>query len=90
MVYGAMVIHGKPWKMNGSALGNKETEISIAGIMHKTTDRGSLGGSAVQHLSLAQDVILESRTESRVGLPAWSLLLPPPVSLPLSLSVYHE
>ena len=25
--------------------------------------------------------------ESRVGLPAWSLLLPPPVSLPLSLSL---
>ena len=25
--------------------------------------------------------------ESRVGLPAWSLLLPPPVSLPLSLSM---
>ena len=25
--------------------------------------------------------------ESHVGLPAWSLLLPPPVSLPLSLSL---
>ena len=32
------------------------------------------------------------RIESPVGLPAWSLLLPLPVSLPLSLSlyVYHE
>ena len=30
--------------------------------------------------------------EFRVGLPAWSMLLPLPVSLPLSLSlyVYHE
>ena len=30
--------------------------------------------------------------ESHIGLPAWSLLLPPPVSLPLSLSVcvYHK
>ena len=28
--------------------------------------------------------------ESPVGLPVWSLLLPLPVSLPLSLSVSHE
>ena len=34
----------------------------------------------------AQGVILETRIESHIGLPAWSLLLPLPVSLPLSLS----
>ena len=28
--------------------------------------------------------------ESHVGLPAWSLLLPLPVSLPLSVCVSHE
>ena len=35
----------------------------------------------------AQGVILETRDQSHVGLPAWSLLLPLPVSLPLSLSM---
>ena len=30
------------------------------------------------------------RIESHIGLPAWSPLLPPPVSLPLSLYVYHK
>ena len=33
------------------------------------------------HLPSAQDVILESR----IGLPAWNLLLPQPLSLSLSL-----
>ena len=47
---------------------------------------GSLDGSAVWRLSLAEGVILEPRIESCVRLLAWSLLLPPPVSLPLSLS----
>ena len=30
------------------------------------------------------------RIESHVGLPAWSLLLPLPISLPLSLCVFHK
>ena len=34
-----------------------------------------------------RDVILEMRIKFHVGLPAWSLLLPLPMSLPLSLSV---
>ena len=42
---------------------------------------GHLGGSAVEHLPLAQS----SEIESHVGLPAWSLLLPLSMSLPLSL-----
>ena len=39
---------------------------------------------------LAQDVILETQIESRIGLPAWSLLLPLPVSLHLSLSLINK
>ena len=48
---------------------------------------GSLGGSAVWHLPLAQGLILETRNRVPFGLLAWSLLLPPPVSLSLSLSL---
>ena len=49
---------------------------------------GSLGGAAVWRLPLAQGVILETRDRiPRQALGAWSLLLPLPVSLPLSLSL---
>ena len=48
--------------------------------------RGSLGGSAVEHLPSAQGMILGPGIKSGIGLPAWSLLLPLPVSLLLSLS----
>ena len=48
---------------------------------------GLLGGSAVEHLPLAQIVTLGPGIESHVGLLGWSLLLPLPVSLPLSLSL---
>ena len=54
---------------------------------NETLSPGLLGGSAVEHLSLAQVVIPGSGTESTIGLPAWSLLLPLPVSPPLPLSV---
>ena len=50
----------------------------------------SLGGSAVQYLPLAQGMILESWDESHVRLPAWSLLLSLPVSLPLSLCLMNK
>ena len=50
---------------------------------------GPLGGSAIDPLPLAQGV-LESRVESRIGIPAWSLLLPLPMSLLLYLCVSHE
>ena len=59
----------------------------------KLPDRGSLGGLAVWHLPLAQGVILETRDRIPYQAPdAWSLLLPLPVSLPLSLSLcdYHK
>ena len=47
---------------------------------------GSLGGAMVWYLSLAQGAILETRDRiPRQAPSAWSLLLPLPVSLPLSL-----
>ena len=59
--------------------------------------QGSLGGTAVWCLPLAQDVILETRDRIPHLAPgAWSLLLPLPMSLPLSLSLslslcdYHK
>ena len=54
---------------------------------------GSLGGAAVWRLPLAQDAILETRDRVPRRAPGvWSLLLPLPVSLPLSLSLceYHK
>ena len=49
---------------------------------------GSLGGSAVWRLPLAQGAILETQDRIPHRAPgAWSLLLPLPVSLPLSLSL---
>ena len=50
--------------------------------------KGSLGGAAVWRLPLAQGAILETRDRIPCRAPgAWSLLLPLPVSLPLSLSL---
>ena len=49
---------------------------------------GSLGGAAVWRLPLAQGAILETRDRIPRWAPsAWGLLLPLPVSLPLSLSL---
>ena len=49
-------------------------------------NRGSLGGAVVWRLPLAQGAILETRDRIPRRAPgAWSLLLPLPVSLPLSL-----
>ena len=49
---------------------------------------GSLGGAAVWRLPLAQGTILETWDQIPRRAPgAWSLLLPLPMSLPLSLCV---
>ena len=49
---------------------------------------GSLGGAAGWHLPLAQGAILETRDRIPRRAPgAWSLLLPLPMSLPLSPSL---
>ena len=54
----------------------------------KTPNSGSLGGTAVWRLPLAQGTILETWDQiPRRGPGAWSLLLPLPVSLPHSLSL---
>ena len=44
----------------------------------ESESKGCLGGSAVEHLPSGPGI------ESHIGLPAWSVLLPLPVSLPLS------
>ena len=49
---------------------------------------GSLGGTEVWRLPVAQGAILETRDQIPRWAPgAWSLLLPLPMSLPLSLSL---
>ena len=54
----------------------------------KKKGEGSLGGAAVWRLPLAQSAILETWDRIPCRAPsAWSLLLPLPVSLPLSLSL---
>ena len=55
--------------------------------------KGSLGGAVVWRLPLAQGAILETWDRIPRRAPgAWSLLLPLPMSLPLSLSLsdYHK
>ena len=64
-------------------------------LLSKMSLLGSLGGAAVWRLPLAQGAILETRDRIPRWAPgAWSLLLPLPVSLPLSLSLsvcdYHK
>ena len=58
---------------------------------YKPVTQGSLGGAVVWRMPLAQGTILETRDRIPCRAPAaWSLLLPLPVSLPLSLSLYHK
>ena len=62
-------------------------------ISFKRNWEGSLGGTAVWRLPLAQGAILETRDRIPHQAPgAWSLLLPLPVSLSLILSLcdYHK
>ena len=54
--------------------------------MNKKTE--ALGGSVAERLPSAQGMIWGPGIEFHLGLPAWSLLLPLPVSLPLCVS--HE
>ena len=57
-------------------------------LFKKKKGGGSLGGAVVWRLPLAQGVILETRDRIPHRAPgAWSLLLPLPMSLPLSLTV---
>ena len=60
-------------------------ESTLSNKCLKTQFLGHLGGSMVEHLPSAQVMIQGPRIKSRMGLPAGSLLLPLPISLPLSL-----
>ena len=51
---------------------------------HNSLLTGCLGGSVVEHLPSAQDMILGLGIESHIRLPTRSLLLPLSMSLPLS------
>ncbi|XP_048963125.1 intermembrane lipid transfer protein VPS13D isoform X9 [Canis lupus dingo] len=65
-----------------------ETAQAVRDTATLSGPRGSLGGAAVWRLPLAQGAILETWDRIPRRAPgAWSLLLPLPVSLPLSLSV---
>ena len=66
------------------------TNITLPFNPYNTPMWGHLGGSAVEHLPSAQGVIPGSRIESHIGLLAWSLLLPWPISLPLSVSLMNK
>ena len=68
-------------------------ELKVMKVRFRTPHEGSLGGAAVWRLPLAQGAILETWDRIPHQAPgAWSLLLPLPVSLPLSLSLcdYHK
>ena len=56
----------------------------------KVKIKGLLGGSVVEHLPLAQVVTLGSWEETHIRLPAGSLFLLLPVSLPLSVSLMNK
>ena len=61
---------------------------AVGVLLSKMSLLGSLGGAAVWRQPLAQGAILETRDRIPHRAPsAWSLLLPLPMSLPLSLSV---
>ena len=66
---------------------DKDREAKLLANMY---DLGCLGGLVVEHLPSAQVMILGPRIESHIRLPAWSLLLPLPVTLPLSLSLMNK
>ena len=73
----------------GSSKGSPKREVhSNTGLPQETRSLGTLGGTAVWRLPLAQGAILETRDRIPRRAPgAWSLFLPLPVSLPLSLCV---
>ena len=58
--------------------------------VQKSGRRGRLGGSAVERLPLAQDVTPGPGIKSHIGLPAGSLLLSLPESLPLCVFLMNK
>ena len=64
------------------------TLLTLGGLENKRL--GHLGGSVVEHLPLAQVIILGPGIESLIRLPAGSLLLPLPMCLPLCVSLMNK
>ena len=75
----------------------REEEVADTGHIIKSggdglerTNRECLCHSAVEHLPSNQDVILEFQDRVPHQAPTWSLLLPLPMSLPLSVSFTNK
>ena len=60
------------------------------GLFAKNLEKGHLSGSVVEHLPLAQGVVLGSRIKSHIRLLVGSLLLTLPVSMSLSVSLMNK
>ena len=79
-------IHWENWKATC-----RRIKLTTSYTIHKSKinmDEECLGGSAVEHLPSAQGVVMETRDQVHFILLSWSVLLPLPMSLPLSLSLY--
>ena len=59
--------------------------INIFILLRNFSLLGCLGGSAVEHLALAQGMIPGLGIKSHIGIPMRSLFLPQSMSLPLSV-----
>ena len=69
----------------------KQDRAGHSTFLFQTMSQGSLGDAAVWHLPLAQGANLETQDRIPRWAPgAWSLLLPLPVSLPLSLTIISK
>ena len=81
--------------MQRTGFRNMEFEVSLSyqgrnvlGSMGRV--EGCLGGSVVERLPLAWVMIQGPGIESRISQPTGSLLLPLPVSLPLSVTLMNK
>ena len=87
------LVLGADWKLDCAYRPQSSGQVermnrTLKETLTKLALEGSLGGAAVWCLPLAQGAILETRDRIPHRAPgAWSLLLPLPVSLPLSLSL---
>ena len=73
--------------MMGEIISALEGKIRVSGhlLFPSKSVEGHLGGSVVEHLPLAQVVILGPGIKSCIGVPSGSLLLPLSMSLLLSV-----
>ena len=84
-------VQGASLVPNHHAMGEAGRKCGIfISLMQKTAAGGCLGGSAAEHLPLAQVMTLGSGIESHSRLPTGRLLLPLLISLPLSGSLVNK